>query len=276
MPTFTTSDGVSLFYTDWGTGRPVVLLHGWPLSSAFWEYQSSALVAAGYRVIAPDKRGFGRSDQPWDGYDYDRLADDIAELVDHLDLHDATLVGFSMGGGEVARYLSRHGTTRVAQAALVAAVTPILLKTADNPEGIDRAVFDELVAGIEQDRPGYLVDFAKGFFNVGNGKPPVSQGILDWYLQLAMQASPRATIACARAWSETDFRADMAAFTVPTLILHGAQDVNVAPATTSRPAARMIAQARYIEYADSGHAIIITDAERVTADLLMFFKEAAG
>jgi pimeloyl-ACP methyl ester carboxylesterase len=270
MARFQTSDVVSLFYNDWGQGRPVVLIHGWPLSSDFWEYQAGALVAAGYRVVAYDRRGFGRSDQPWDGYDYDRLADDLAELMTHLDLRDAALVGFSMGGGEVARYLSRHGTDRVTQAALVSAVTPFLLKTDDNPDGIDRSVFDEMIAGLTADRPGYLMDFAKGFFNVADGKAPVSDGILAWYLQLAMQASARATLACGRAWSETDFRPDMAAFTIPTLILHGAQDVNVAPATTSRQAARMITDARYVEYADSGHAIIITDAERVNRDLLSF------
>lgn len=272
MAYFTTSDGVSLFYNDWGRGRPVVLIHGWPLSSDFWEFQARPLAEAGFRVVAYDRRGFGRSDQPWDGYGYDRLADDLAELMAHLDLTDTALVGFSMGGGEVARYLGRHGASRVSRAALISAVTPFLMRTDDNPDGIARSVFDEMIAGLEADRPGYLQDFARGFFNVAEGKAPVSEGILAWYLQLAMQASSQATLACGRAWSETDFRPDMVAFTMPTLILHGAQDVNVAPATTSRQAARMIPNARYVEYQDSGHAIIITDAELVNRDLLSFLQ----
>ncbi|SOE90547.1 Pimeloyl-ACP methyl ester carboxylesterase [Burkholderia sp. YR290] len=273
MPFFKTRDEVSIFYNDWGTGRPVVLIHGWPLNADFWEPQSTFLAANGFRVIAYDRRGFGRSDQPWTGYDYDTLVDDLQALMTHLDLHDVTLVGFSMGGGEVARYLSRHGTARVAQAVLMSAVTPLLKKMDDYPDGIDQSVFDELIKAVEIDRVGFLSDFREGFFNGSSPDRAVSRGVLDWYLIVASQASLQATIACARAWSETDFRADLSAMTVPTLIMHGSADVNVPPEITAHVAASMIPTARYIEYAGSGHAIGITDRNEVNRDLLAFLQE---
>jgi pimeloyl-ACP methyl ester carboxylesterase len=273
MPFFNTRDEVSIFYNDWGTGRPVVLIHGWPLNADFWEPQSTFLAANGFRVIAYDRRGFGRSDQPWTGYDYDTLVDDLQGLMTHLDLHDVTLVGFSMGGGEVARYLSRHGTARVAQAVLMSAVTPLLKKMDDYPDGIDQSVFDELIKAVEIDRVGFLSDFREGFFNGSSPDRAVSRGVLDWYLIVASQASLQATIACARAWSETDFRADLSAMTVPTLIMHGSADVNVPPEITAHVAASMIPTARYIEYAGSGHAIGITDRSEVNRDLLAFLQE---
>lgn len=273
MPFFKTRDEVSIFYNDWGTGRPVVLIHGWPLNADFWEPQSTFLAANGFRVIAYDRRGFGRSDQPWTGYDYDTLVDDLQALMTHLDLHDVTLVGFSMGGGEVARYLSRHGTARVAQAVLMSAVTPLLKKMDDYPDGIDQSVFDELIKAVEIDRVGFLSDFREGFFNGSSPDRAVSRGVLDWYLIVASQASLQATIACARAWSETDFRADLSAMTVPTLIMHGSADVNVPPEITAHVAACMIPTARYIEYAGSGHAIGITDRNEVNRDLLAFLQE---
>jgi non-heme chloroperoxidase len=191
----------------------------------------------------------------------------------HLDLRDATLVGFSMGGGEVARYLSRHGAARVAQAVLMSAVTPCLKKTADNPNGIEPSVFDNLLEALEADRHGFLADFREGFFNGGGSAPAVSRAVLDWYSFLASQASLRAIIACARAWSDTDFRPDLSRMTIPTLIMHGGSDINVPPEITARVAARMISTARYIEYAGSGHAIGITDRLRVNADLLAFLQE---
>ncbi|CAE6755196.1 Arylesterase [Paraburkholderia aspalathi] len=273
MSFFKTADDVSLFYNDWGTGRPVVLIHGWPLNADFWEPQSTYLAANGYRVITYDRRGFGRSDQPWSGYDYDTLTDDLHALMTHLDLHAATLVGFSMGGGEVARYLSRYGAARVAQAVLISAVTPLLKKKDDYPDGIDQSVFDGLIKGIENDRAGFLSDFRNGFFNGSSPDREVSRGVLDWYLIVAGQASLRATVACARAWSDTDFRADMSAMTVPTLIMHGSADVNVPPKITAHVAARMIPTSRYIEYAGSGHAIGITDRNEVNRDLLAFLQE---
>ncbi|GJH33643.1 alpha/beta fold hydrolase [Paraburkholderia hospita] len=274
MPYCKTRDGVSLFYNDWGTGRPVVLIHGWPLNADFWEPQSTCLASNGFRVIAYDRRGFGRSDQPWSGYDYDTLADDLDTLMRHLDLREATLIGFSMGGGEVARYMSRHGTARVAQAVLMSAVTPSLKKSAENLEGIDESVFGALLKALEDDRAGFLADFREGFFNGASSSSAVSRGVLDWYSFLASQASLRATVECARAWADTDFRGDLTRMTVPTLILHGSADINVPPEITAHLAARLIANARYIEYEGSGHAIGITDRERVNADLLAFLREA--
>jgi len=274
MPHLTTRDGTDLFYTDWGTGRPVVLIHGWPLSSAFWEYQARVLAEAGYRVVAYDRRGFGRSDQPWSGYDYDTLVDDLADVLSTLDLSKVTLVGFSMGGGEVARYLSRHGTGRVAQAVLIAAVTPFLLKTDDHPEGVDKAVYDEMVDAVERDRPAYLEGFARSFFGIDRPNSTISEGIIRWYMQLALQAAPHATILTARAWSETDFRPDMASFTVPTLVLHGGGDENVPAAIAGRAAAAAIPGSRYVEYEGAQHAVIIDSAARVNADLLAFLGQA--
>lgn len=276
MPFFKTVDNVSLFYNDWGTGRPVVLIHGWPLNSDFWEPQSIYLAANGFRVVAYDRRGFGRSEQPWTGYDYDTLADDLDALMQHLDLHDATLVGFSMGGGEVARYLSRHGAVRVAQAVLMSAVTPSLKKFNDNPDGIDQSVFDGLLKALETDRHGFLADFREGFFYGTSAEPVVSRGVLDWYSFLSSQASLRAIIECARAWSDTDFRSDLSSITIPTLIMHGGSDVNVPPEITAHLVRHMIAGARYIEYEGSGHAIGITDSQRVNADLLAFLREIEG
>lgn len=270
MPFLKTNDGVSLFYNDWGAGRPVVLIHGWPLNSDFWEPQSTFLAANGYRVISYDRRGYGRSEQPWTGYDYDVLSDDLAALIEHLELRNVTLIGHSMGGGEVARYLSRHGKGKVAQAVLVSAVTPFLKKTEDNQDGMDQSVFDGLVQALEDDRHGFLMNFRESFFSGSSGNSPVSVGVLDWYIFLANQASLRAIIQCARAWSGTDFRPDMSAFTLPTLILHGGADANVPAETTGRIAARTIASARYIEYPNSGHAIGITDSRKVNADIRAF------
>lgn len=185
---------VELAYQDWGTGKPVVLIHGWPVSHEMWEYQSLALAQQGFRVIAYTRRGFGDSSKPWDGYNYDTMADDLKAVLDTLDLKDVTLVGFSMGGGEVARYMSRHGGARVAKVVFVSAVTPFLLKTSDNPDGVDQSVFDSIIAGLEQDRAGFLDDFGKKFFGVGLLNSPVSSGVLTWMSTLAMKGSIKATV----------------------------------------------------------------------------------
>ncbi|MBN9446700.1 MAG: alpha/beta hydrolase [Bosea sp.] len=271
MPFVRTSDDVALHYSDWGSGQPVLLIHGWPLTAEMWEYQASALVDAGYRVISYDRRGFGRSDRPWSRYDYDRLADDLDSLIRHLDLRDIVLVGFSMGGGEVARFLSRHGAARVAGAALIAAVTPCLARHPDNPHGLDRAVFDGLAAALSGDRIGFLAGYAETVFRPGTD-PVVAAGLKAWYLSMALPASGPATLATARAWYETDFRPDMSAFTVPTLILHGAQDQSVPAAIAGRAAASLIPGARYVEYAEAGHFLPVDEKTRVTADLLAFLN----
>ena len=270
MPHVEAKDGTSLFYNDWGSGTPVVLIHGWPLNADMWEYQASTLASGGLRVIAYDRRGFGRSDQPWSGYDYDTLADDLAAVMDHLDLRGAVLVGFSMGGGEVARYLSRHGAGRVAKAVLVSCVTPMLLKTEDHPEGVDRSVFDSMVAGLKKDRPTFLATFGKAFFGAGLLNFTVTDGILEWSRELALQASPKATVDCVRAFSETDFRPDMKAFTVPTLVIHGDADATVPPDITGKVAAASIPGAKLLMYPGAPHGLFFTEKDRLSADLTAF------
>ena len=272
MPTIETRDGTKLYCNDWGAGTPVVLVHGWPLSSNMWEYQSVFLASQGLRVVAYDRRGFGRSTQPWTGYDYDTMADDLAAVMEALDLRGATLVGFSMGGGEVARYLGRHGAARVAKAALVSAVTPMLLQTPDHPEGVDRSVFDGIVDGLKADRPGFLASFGKKFFGVGPLTFSVSSEILQWSLMMAMQASPKATLDCVRAFSETDFRADLRGFSVPTLVVHGDADTTVPIDVAGRAAAKLVPQARLLEYPGAPHGLFYTERDRLNADLLQFIR----
>ena len=270
MPHVQAKDGTSLFYNDWGTGTPVVLIHGWPLNADMWEYQSTTLAESGVRVIAYDRRGFGRSDQPWSGYDYDTLADDLAAVMEHLDLHGAVLVGFSMGGGEVARYLSRHGAGRVAKAVLVSCVTPMLLKTGDHPQGVDREVFDQIVDGLKQDRPTFLATFGKSFFGAGLLNFTVTDGILEWARGMALQGSAKATLDCVRAFSETDFRPDMVAFTVPTLVIHGDADATVPADITGRAAAAAIAGSTLLMYPGAPHGLFFTEKDRLNADLMAF------
>jgi len=272
MPHIKTRDGTMLHYKDWGSGTPVVLIHGWPLDADMWDYQAVPLANQGLRVVEYDRRGFGRSEQPWTGYDYDTLADDLASVMDTLDLQGVTLVGFSMGGGEVARYLSRHGTGRVARAALVSAVTPYLLKTADNPEGVDKSVFDQMVQGLEKDRPHFLAGFGKKFYGAGLLNFTVTDEILQWSLMMALLGSAKATIECVRAFSETDFRPDMAAFTVPTLLIHGGGDETVPAAVSGRRTAKLIRGAKYIEYDGAPHALMFTEKDRLNKDLLAFIR----
>jgi pimeloyl-ACP methyl ester carboxylesterase len=273
MPFAKAPDGTEIFFKDWGSGRPVVLIHGWPLNADMWEYQAPVLASAGLRVISYDRRGFGRSGQPWSGYNYDTLADDLAAVMDHLDLRDATLVGFSMGGGEVARYLSRHGAAgRVFKAVLVSAVTPFLLRTADNPDGVDRSVFDGMIEGLQKDRPNFLATFGKQFFGAGLLTFSISSELLQWASMLALQASPKATMDCVRAFSETDFRADLAGIAVPTLVVHGEGDATVPIGVSGRRAAQMIPGARLVEYAGAPHGLFFTEKDRLNQDLLAFIQ----
>jgi non-heme chloroperoxidase len=270
MPLVQTKDGITLHVKDAGKGRPVLLIHGWPLTGDMFEYQTLALLEAGYRVITYDRRGFGQSTHSFGGYDYDTFADDLAAILEKLNVQGATLVGFSMGGGEIARFLSRHGSQRIARAALVSSVVPCMLKAADNPNGVDQEVFDDMKAQIRKDRFAFLQTFSKQFYGVGVVSKPVSQAVLDWTFLLAVMASPVATLRCIDAFGKTDFRNDLASFTVPTLIIHGTADKIVPIDIGGRAAAKAIPGAKLIEYDGEPHGLFATVPDRLNADLKEF------
>ncbi len=272
MPFIKATDGTQLFYKDWGHGRPVVLIHGWPLDADMWEYQAPALAHAGFRVIAYDRRGFGRSDQPWTGYDYDTLADDLAAIIQGLALKDAALVGFSMAGGEIARYMSRYGGADAAKAVLISSICPFLLATGDHPDGAPQSLFDGMVDGLKKDRPNFLAEFSKTFFGVGMLSSPVSANLIQWTGNMAMLASPKATVDCVRAFGETDLRPDMADFKVPTLVIHGDADKTVPFEISGKVAARMIRGAELKVYEGAPHAVPFTHHERLNQDLIAFLR----
>lgn len=273
MNTFITRDGTEIYFKDWGRGQPVVFVHGWPLDADMWEYQMNFLAENGYRAIAYDRRGFGRSSQPWDGYDYDTFADDLDELLQKLDIQQAVLVGFSMGGGEVARYIARHGTRRLAKAVLISAVTPLFIKTDDHPEGVDKAVFDGIKAGLAADRPQFLSDFSTIFFGTNRADNKVSAGILTHTLNIALLASIKGTLDCVTAFSETDFRRDMQAFSLPTLVIHGDDDRVVPFEATGKLAAAAIPSSVLKVYPGAPHALCFTHKEQLNQDLLHFIKQ---
>ncbi len=273
MPSIRVQDRVEIHYKDWGKGKPVVFIHGWPLNADMWEYQMEFLASQGLRCIAYDRRGFGRSSQPWSGYDYDTFADDLRAVIKELDLRDVTLVGFSMGGGEVARFIGHHGTKRIAKAVLIGAVTPMLLETADHSNGVPRVVFDGIRTAIAADRPQFFSDFGKMFMGANRPGSKVSQGALDWTLFMAMQASLKGTLDCVGAFSETDFRADLKAFDVPTLVIHGDDDQIVPLEVTARASAQAISGARLEVYPAAPHGLYFTHKDRLNADLLAFLRE---
>lgn len=266
----TTSDNTRLYVKDWGAGTPVILLHGWPLSADSWDDQAIAIADAGYRVIAYDRRGFGRSSQPWGGYDYDTLADDLAAVIDQTGAEGAVLAGFSMGGGEVARYMSRHGGKSVTKAALIGSVVPFMLKTPDNPAGVEPAVFEKMEDALRADRAGFFASFFKDFFGVGLMTKPVSNEVMEWARAVSMQASLKATLECAKSFSSTDFRGDLAAFKVPTLIVHGTDDKIVPIEATGRAAAKAIAGSQLIEYEGAPHGLFASHKDALSEDLLRF------
>lgn len=263
--------GVRIFFRDWGAGRPVVFCHGGILGADMWEYQMTAFAAAGLRCVAHDRRGCARSSHPGRGYDFDTFADDLAALLERLDLREVTLVGHSMGCGEIARYLARHGAGRVRRAVLVATTTPFLLKTADNPEGIDRAVFDRMHAAAAADRPRFTALAAGPFFGEGTAGAAVSEELVRWGVGLALQACPVATLDTIRAFSETDFRPDLRAFTIPTLVIHGRADQGAPLALTGARTARLIPGSR-LEVYDTAHGLFITERERLNRDLAAFVR----
>ena len=270
MSTIKTRDGTQLYIKVWGEGRPVVLLHGWPLSADSWDDQAYALADAGFKVIAYDRRGFGRSDQPWSGYDYDTLSDDLADVLTNINAADATIAGFSMGGGEVARYMSRHGGKGVRQAVLISSVVPFMLQTPDNPEGVPQTVFDGMAKQINEDRARFFTGFFKDFYGVGLVSSPVSSETLEWSRNVAMQAGLRPTLACANAFATTDFRPDLAAFRVPTLIMHGTADKTVPIACSGSEAAKGIAGAELIKFDGAPHGLLVTHKTEVTNRLIDF------
>ena len=272
MQYVTTQDNTQLYVKDWGAGRPVIMLHGWPLSSDSWDDQAMAIADAGYRAIAYDRRGFGRSSQPWSGYDYNTLADDLAAVIDQTGAQDAVLVGFSMGGGEVARYMSRHAGKSVSKAVLVSSVVPFMLKTDSNPDGTGQSVFDEMAAGMKADRAQFFAGFFRDFFGVSLMSSSVSEPLMEATRTVAMQASLKATLACAGAFATTDFRPDLASFKVPTLIIHGTDDVTVPIDAAGRAAARGITGSTLVEYDGAPHGLFATHKEKLTKDLLDFIS----
>jgi pimeloyl-ACP methyl ester carboxylesterase len=272
MPYLQTKDKTEIFYYDWGFGDPVILIHGWPLSSASWEYQARVLAESGFRVIAYDRRGFGRSGWPYGGYEYDTLASDLNDLIEALKLSEVSLVGFSMGGGEVARYLGTYGSAKVHKAVFISAVTPYLLKTEDNPDGVEKQIFDTMVDNLIKDRPAFLATFAKPFYGVNLVKHPVSSETLDFFVQMALQASPKATIDLVRAFSETDFRDDLAGITIPTLFVHGTSDTTVPIENSARRAVQLVGGAILKEYDGEPHGLNATAAERLNEDLIGFLR----
>jgi len=263
---------ISLFYEDWGHGSPVVLIHGWPLNHRMWEHQMLELPRHGLRCIAYDRRGFGASDKPWEGYDYDNLASDLHGILEGLDLKNVTLVGFSMGGGEVARYLGTYGSSRVSKAVLISSITPLLMQCEDNPEGVPHAQFEKIVEAVRNDRAAFLTSFGKLFYGEGILSRPVSSEMLQWTSSMALCASPKATIDCVRSFSQTDFARDLKNIDVPTLIIHGDDDRIVPLDTTGKIAAKMVKGSQLSVFSGAPHGLFITDKERLNSELLTFIK----
>jgi non-heme chloroperoxidase len=268
--TITTKDGTQIYYKDWGAGQPVVFSHGWPLTADAWDVQMQFLAARGYRCIAHDRRGHGRSSQPWHGNEMDTYADDLAALVEALDLHGAIHVGHSTGGGEVARYIGRHGTTRVAKAVLISAVPPLMLKTAANPGGLPIEAFDGIRAGVLADRSQFFKDLTAPFYGANRPGATVSQGIKDSFWLQGMQAGFKPALDCIKAFSETDFTEDLKKFDVPTLVLHGDDDQIVPIGASAMLSSKLIPGATLKVYPGLPHGMCTTHQDQINADLLTF------
>jgi len=273
MTTITTKDGTEIYYKDWGSGQPVVFSHGWPLSADAWEDQMIFLAGRGYRCIAHDRRGHGRSSQPWNGNDMDTYADDLATLVETLDLTNAIHVGHSTGGGEVARYIGRYGTKRVAKAVLISAIPPLMLKTPANPGGLPIEAFDQIRAGVIADRSQFFKDLSGPFYGANRAGAKVSQGLRDSFWLQGMQAGFNAVYDCIKVFSETDLNEDLKKFDVPTLILHGDDDQIVPIADSALLSSKIINAATLKIYKGAPHGMPATLKDQINTDLLAFFKE---
>jgi len=272
MSAITTRDGAEIYYKDWGQGQPVVFSHGWPLSADAWEDQMLFLAERGYRCIAHDRRGHGRSSQPWQGNDMDRYADDLADLVQTLDLPKAIHVGHSTGGGEVARYIGRHGTRRVTRAVLIGAITPFMLKTPKNPEGTPLEAFDAIRAGVRADRSQFFRDLSVPFYGANRPGAKVSQGLRDSFWLQGMMCGMKGAYDCIRQFSETDHTEDLRKFDVPTLILHGDDDQIVPIKASALVSAKLVKGAKLVVVPGAPHGLCSTEKDRINQELLAFFK----
>lgn len=273
MSSFKTKDNVSIYYKDWGTGKPVVFSHGWPLSADEWEAQMFFLASKGYRAIAHDRRGHGRSEQPWEGYDMDTFADDLAQLIEKLDLKEVVLVGHSMGGGEVSRYIGRHGTKRISKIVLIASVTPSRLKTDKNPGGLPLSAFDATRANLLNDRSQFFQDLPEKFFSANREGTKATQGMKDLFWYIGMQGTLKSQYDCVKAFSETDFTEDLKKMDVPVLIIHGDDDQIVSIDNTAKRAVEIIKNAELKVYKGGDHGLPITFKSEINNDLLTFIQK---
>ena len=270
----TAKEQVDIFYEDYGSGQPVILIHGWPLSRKSWEQQVWKIVEEGFRCIAYDRRGFGTSSSPWGEYDYSALAGDLNAIIEKLDLKDAIIVGFSMGGGEVVRYLTDYGSSRIAKAALISSIIPLVKQKSDNPDGVPEDALNGIIVALQKDRVGFLKEFSKGFYNYDENKGErVSEAQLDYDFTIASFASPRATIQTALSWMHTDFRSELKNVTVPTLIVHGDADVTVPIETSAKQAAEGIKYSTYEVIKGAPHGLNVTHPDELNKILISFLKK---